>query len=98
VREHDVVSLLTQALAEMPCRGTQAGRTHRSMAAERRERGVARTVEAGCTRAHGVLVAQPIELGRELERDELGTAPLAPADEMQDAHRVHRVMRAGARG
>ena len=59
---------------------------------QRRQRGIGASVEAGRTRADDVRVAEVVERGREIERHEFRTAALTPADEVQDAHRLHRAM------
>ena len=51
-------------------------------------------VEAEAEREHPVGVTERVEPARELDRDELGAAALAPGDEMQDPHGVHRAMSA----
>ena len=91
VREHDVAGLVraaTAGAATPPSTGLAVPFAARSVSGGRAGSDVA--VEAGRARAHDVLVSESVERRRELERHELCTAALAPADEVQDAHRQHR--------
>ena len=53
-----------------------------------REVDVFAAVEADPQRDHLIAVAQRIEPARELDRDELRAAALAPSDEVQDSHPI----------
>ena len=92
VREHDIGLQLAHAAAQLPHARHERDRIHRDAAHERGERRIGPAVERGRAREHDVRVAQRVECGREIERHELCTAALAAADEVQDAHRLHRAM------
>ncbi len=63
---------------------------------ERRQLRVLRRVEREPERDDDVLVAEYIELARQLEGGELRAAPLTPRHDMKDAHQAHAATRGGA--
>ena len=93
VRDHDV-----DRLARAAGGAARAGRVRHGeqpavgAARQRRQRRVVAPVEAEPQRDHLVGVAERVEAPRQLERDELRAAPLAPGHEMQDPHAGHRAM------
>lgn len=62
---------------------------------QRRQVDVLAAVEPEAEREHLIVVAQRVEPARELDRDELRAAALAPSDEMQDSQRTNRCTREG---
>ena len=80
-RRRSCHALVTSAIGSIATRRMSAGSAVSDPAVER-----------GAAREHDVHVARRVQCRREIERHELCTAALAAADEVQDAHRLHRAM------
>jgi glycosyltransferase involved in cell wall biosynthesis len=92
VREHHVGrlgSVGVQQAADRPCAGELETPSAGALVGEGGDVRVDRSVEAGRERDDTVGVTERVELGRELDRDDLRAAALAARHEMQHPHGRH---------
>jgi hypothetical protein len=78
VRQHDILRFRDEQATQPPRAGDEIGRPLPPRCPERRQAGLASTVERGAQGHDAVPVPQPVKLVRQFQRNQLRPSPLTP--------------------